>query len=41
MDYDVILLMTGFIELVTLICFFVLCSNVGALKKKLLNRDIQ
>lgn len=37
MDYDVILLMTGFIELVTLICFFVLCSNVGALKKKLLN----
>jgi hypothetical protein len=37
MDFDTILLVTGIIELITLICFFVLCSNVGELKRRLLN----
>lgn len=35
MDFDTILLVTGIIELITLICFFVLCSNVGELKRRL------
>lgn len=37
MDFDTILLVTAIIELITLICFFVLCSNVGTLKRKLLH----
>lgn len=40
MEIDVIILLTAIIELVTLICFFVLCSNVGALKKRLLNNGV-
>lgn len=38
MDFETAIYLTAILEVVTLICFFVLCSNVGAIKKRL-SRD--
>lgn len=35
MDFETILILSAVIELITLICFFVLCANVSTIKKKL------
>lgn len=40
MDFETIIILSALLELVTLICFFVLCSNVSAIRKKLCKDDI-
>lgn len=37
MDLEIIIFLTAIIEVITLVCFFILCSNVGELKRRLLN----
>ena len=40
MDFETIIILSALLELVTLICFFVLCSNVSVIRKKLCKDDI-
>lgn len=40
MDFETIIILSAILELITLICFFVLCSNVSAIRKKLCKDDI-
>lgn len=37
MDLEIIIFFAAIIEVITLVCFFILCSNVGELKRRLLN----
>lgn len=40
MDFETIIILSAILELITLICFFVLCSNVSSIRKKLCKDDI-